>query len=710
MLPSQPTPAKSTRTEGSPAIAAPPQPIDVSDEEESDEHFFFQNGFFYCTFCFNKDTSPKTTLRHTGRGGTGVHGRYAQRSPAELRAAHAREHKTQQESPHAAAQRLFNQAPPNEVWAWALVDGNLSFSALSRPSLVAAFASLMPGRLPPKTPSPHELSAAVAALAAHLRVTLRERYAGMSCVLADDGGTLHRRPLLNLMVRPCRPGARTFFVSSRQVLDGTAATIAENVALVKTYVREKFGMIPIAIVSDNASAMAKGCAAEEDEEDDEAAELFETEPAEEEEEAEQVGAGEPFFLHICCWAHCLQLVIGDIARALPLATALLQRIGRLPRSLRQRVAAARAARGEATQRLIVPTATRWNSSTRAAARIIEFIPDLQNEGVGFEEPELRQLRLFVAVSAPLCWATTALQADAADLTATAGWLAKVRSEWNSAKDAAQNFPEQVRDTMLAVLSSAFAALLAREKKYLRNEALSALETLSATKPVEQDAARELGQLVLRFFKTTGCSFEGKIEEELEDFLFRQDEDRARSAEPAYWEECRSRFPLLARFRREVGTLLATEACVERSFQRQGDIWTARRNKLAATAMDDQMFIALNYVSLRTKVHEEEEKRKHKVDVTKDVVNKILSDLEEVRPRTPRPQRIRVNVRDLGLGKRVEVKFKIAKQQEKWFAGTIVKIVNDEKREFEVCWDEFLNPTERITLFRPLSFDHDWRFC
>jgi hypothetical protein len=144
-----------------------------------------------------------------------------------------------------AVDDLFGKQSPHELWAWAVVDGNLPYS-MAKPSLVAAFRAALPPELREKAridlPSAAELKAAIGNLAAKLRQQIRVKFQGFPCLLAVDGGTLHRITLLNFVVLPmCSSRVAPLFVCSRSVDDCTSRTITKEVLEVKKYVQTMFG-------------------------------------------------------------------------------------------------------------------------------------------------------------------------------------------------------------------------------------------------------------------------------------------------------------------------------------------------------------------------------------------------------------------------------------------------------------------------------------
>ena len=142
-----------------------------SDDEGPSDAYFFIDGYYYCKVCFHENGRPKTVMKKSGRGGSGLEGRYKARTDVASRIAHAKSHTAQKSSPHQAIgfDKLFGQGPPNEAWAWAVVDGCHSFSSFQKESLINAIRGACPASTTIKIPSTSELRAAVTALAAHLR-------------------------------------------------------------------------------------------------------------------------------------------------------------------------------------------------------------------------------------------------------------------------------------------------------------------------------------------------------------------------------------------------------------------------------------------------------------------------------------------------------------------------------------------------------------
>jgi hypothetical protein len=106
-----------------------------------------------------------------------------------------------------AAEHLFSNGR-GELWAWAVVDCNLSFS-IARPSFCEALRASIPPEFRAlarfSVPEAAEIKAEITNLATKLRQIVRLKYQGSPCLLALDGGTLHRTTLLNFMLLSVRP-------------------------------------------------------------------------------------------------------------------------------------------------------------------------------------------------------------------------------------------------------------------------------------------------------------------------------------------------------------------------------------------------------------------------------------------------------------------------------------------------------------------------
>jgi hypothetical protein len=143
--------------------------------------------------------------------------------------------------------------------------------------------------------------------------------------------------------------------------------------------------------------------------------MFTEEPPENEDEAEEEEGEAAFFVHVRSWSHVFQLLMGDVAKQLTTAVEVLRKVLHISRSTRDHVARLRIIAGKSTTKLIIPTVgirrLRWNSQTRSAARILDFVCELQEAGVLMN----CCVKVFVICTAPFAWATTKSQSDHATI-------------------------------------------------------------------------------------------------------------------------------------------------------------------------------------------------------------------------------------------------------------------------------------------------------
>jgi hypothetical protein len=572
----QPETPKRARDEAIIIDDATPTQRARSEEDVAMTGFVRLGDFWYCQKCFDDKGAPLKPTVSGGKRGEGLVGRFSSSSSPFARRKHYSTHASDISvsllSQATAAEHLFSNSR-GELWAWAVVDCNLPFS-IARPSLCEALRASIPPEFRAlarfSVPEAAEIKAEITSLATKLRQIVRLKYQGSPCLLALDGGTLHRTTLLNFMLLSVRPNSTPLFVVSRQVRDLTAATIKKTISEVASLVREVFGMIPVGIVSDNASAMARAIEDYDEDDDDDVAgaAMFTEDPPANEDEAEEEEGEANFFVHVRCWSHVFQLLIGDVAKQLPTAVEVLRKVLHISRSTRDHVARLRIIAGKSTTKLVIPTATRWNSQTRSAARILDFVCELQEAGVGLTVDEIVALKVFVICTAPFAWATTKAQSDHATIGTVRHLCSEIRDEFNAIKNQAQEFPESTRNMVLRVCAAAEAALLTREARYLTNTVTDALDTLESVNTLAASKWTALQKLVGSYYRTINVTRD--VEPEISLFRFRSDDERFRSNEESYWNsiQVKETYGLLQKFRSEMRGFLSTEACVERSFQRR----------------------------------------------------------------------------------------------------------------------------------------------
>jgi hypothetical protein len=239
----QPETPKRARDEAIIIDDATPTQRARSEEDVAMTGFVRLGDFWYCQKCFDDKGAPLKPTVSGGKRGEGLVGRFSSSSSPFARRKHYSTHASDISvsllSQATAAEHLFSNSR-GELWAWAVVDCNLPFS-IARPSLCEALRASIPPEFRAlarfSVPEAAEIKAEITNLATKLRQIVRLKYQGSPCLLALDGGTLHRTTLLNFMLLSVRPNSTPLFVVSRQVRDLTAATIKKTISEVASLVR-----------------------------------------------------------------------------------------------------------------------------------------------------------------------------------------------------------------------------------------------------------------------------------------------------------------------------------------------------------------------------------------------------------------------------------------------------------------------------------------
>jgi hypothetical protein len=300
------------------------------------------------------------------------------------------------------------------------------------------------------------------------------------------------------------------------------------------------------------------------------------------------------------------------------------------------------------------------------------------------------LKVFVVVTAPLCWSTDVLQSDAATITTALAELPKISAHFEKNKNEAQVFPPHVQDMMLNSIRVAEESLQRRKAQYLHNLFTLTLGQLESPNALSYDEIAALANTIRRYFRTVNFTIQGELDEEISKFNFRPDEARVK---PNYWSEEGKQLVLLSRFRKDIAQILCTEAACERSFAIEGDLWNKKRNRLSVSNVEDAVFVAMNFRKLRLKIQEHEMRHRspRQLEVGPTECERLVETLRDQAPRTPRAKRNLPNVNNITRGSCVEVKFYFKEGRamvEKWSTGVVVEVLANKKNEYRVCWDEY----------------------
>jgi hypothetical protein len=356
------------------------------------KHFWTEGKqFHFCRICHPGDVFNRFA-GSTGKGGAGIKGRFVYSTAPKTLRMHAEEHteaialarKNATNVQHSFSRVVTGITVPHQNWAIAIAMSGMAFSDVENAYIRAAIESNEP--LPQNR---EQATTAVTKLKQSLQLELKHKLHGCMVMLALDGGTLNRQSLLNFAMIPIPTSNGMtpvpYFVESVRVASSTANSIAGEVEKIIKLTSEVYGVKVIGMVTDNASNMVRA-ARELGGYDDEAEDdLDDTATADDpnaieawlaEERPEPLVQVSPtvstFFVHLRCWAHTLQLMIGDIAKQSQAAITAVKNLWCLPRATRNKLTAERMREGHTRTHLVRPAVTRWNSFTRAAITAIEF--------------------------------------------------------------------------------------------------------------------------------------------------------------------------------------------------------------------------------------------------------------------------------------------------------------------------------------------------
>jgi hypothetical protein len=182
------------------------------------------------------------------------------------------------------------------------------------------------------------------------------------------------------------------------------------------------------------------------------------------------------------------------------AVLAIRRVSSLPRGEKHKPKQLRVARGFQRVQLVRPAVTRWNSHTRAAARILEFEKELFTIAPLSPE-ETVSLKLFVLTTTPISWATDAVQGD--DATMLHAWrvLDALEARLQELEDITQDLPTETRQAMHEMLGIAKNSLHTRKAQYLVNDLSLFLRRTDATskEQLSPEESEWLASFVQRYF-------------------------------------------------------------------------------------------------------------------------------------------------------------------------------------------------------------------
>ena len=522
---SQPSPIARTPRRESSTIAinvdADSVPIDVDvndDPVDVKDNWVLHDGYWICKSCHPKAPALDPSKFKCKKDGVDVyHGRLRKGTPNRTVKDHnemclkkqtkpSPKKLLEYEKPGARAAAGLRMAMPirDEAWACAIVFSEISYRQLECPYFEGALQYAKPK-------DRRTAKAVVAALYNKVYTKMAADLHGKAVLLCLDGGTCNRTTLINFTVCPVSTVAHSHgsernvrFLTSTAVPNGTADEIRIAINGAKDKL-EAMGAVCVGACTDNASAMAAALRedielpgheealdeeiAGEEGEDPDLDELFDFSAVEQSPDADDsqlfdddIQDESPgFFVHIRCWCHTFQLVVGDLAGLPQLDPGmnLMKTILGLSRGERKILQDQAIASGMTRTRLVQPACTRWNSYTRAAFRILELHDVIARLHPTKVKPgEWFSLRLFVAVTAPLAWATDNLQADDATIETAREMMRKVRGALDDVDEEALKIKkQQVQSAVQSVIQHARQRLALREEAYLTNDVTRLLALL-----------------------------------------------------------------------------------------------------------------------------------------------------------------------------------------------------------------------------------------
>ena len=489
-----------------------------------------------------------------------------------------------------------------------------------------------------KALGPKRLTSECELLSRKMRKDAYESMIGKSVLLLIDGGTINRRTLLNICIA-CGP--QTFFWKSLRVGSLCALTVKECVQVVVADLLDH-GSYPIGCISDNASAMLKAVREA-------------TEPVEEEQTDGQSGEMsdenvwtptaiappriEGFWIGVSCWAHTLQLVIGDAFKRNKIvqkAFAVVQDLGCISRSSRFKLECVQREASEPggkPKAIIYGCDTRWNSKIRACVRILELAPFFAIACPEFKvtPDDFYAVAVTAVTLMPLAWATDSIQSDKCVITNAAAIMDSTKAHYitllaHAPSSAARDVNEVVDDVKRSllnrwpILNNLFVQLNAFFNPSVHD---SGLTTDQVQKYVEQYWAPRKSDVEL-----------GEISRQVATAL-RKYSTRNLAEERNYWARHILEAPFLLRFIDDMDACVVTEGAVERSFAAEGRLFSKSRVALSEANCEHRTFVNFNSNLLsKGNSREKRPREMRSEDVTVEEWLRMVSQLDPIAP-TPK---------------------------------------------------------------------------
>ena len=563
----------------------------------------------------------------------------------------------------------------------------------------------------------------IAEVAAGFRRTLLERLAGESVIIAVDGGTIQRQPLLNFCVAG---GGVVYFWRSFPVANMTADTIHERTKDVRDELLA-CGVFPIGVVSDNASAMvrmaanmasatrADGDSDDEPEQEVEAAALNSDSDSTSESDdefqpqdlskvfGEALGRFDGFFHHIRCWTHTLQLLFSDmrrqcrdVAQAFAITSDVLAKCS------------VRKVRSKLPKLPPRPCATRWNSLVRTVVWCVENVEAINAVSPRrISERDLQKLKIAAVLLVPVCWATDVSQSDGFTAERAPELLQTLKK--NISYIGTVTIAPQVQRRLRSGAAILSHCIQEREKECFSNHFVDLLRFFDPELGDTEQTPSTVVENILAFWRLKNVGTDkGAVEEALVKFANRTAGDKN------FWTSKKLMYPRVSQFVDEIRAALQTEACVERSFAAQTNVIRSAP-RIHSKTCNDRLFISINASRIEREVPAKDSpKVGHDVVLCvakgnimthlkwKELIFTFAGEEPGVDGRVTRAMQRHETAANIGVATRVSVAFRVDGVL-KYFPGTIVGRVGPDN--YKIVYD---SNAEKVEVFKPLSADDDWK--
>ena len=542
--------------------------------------------------------------------------------------------------------------------------------------------------------------------AAKLRAAIFSAVKSEPAIMAIDGGTILRTCYLNFCFAA---KGRVFFLKTLKVQRLDKATVQAEVNIAR-HELESEGINVVGLVTDNASAMmvvAEPHSESDDNNDDgdadAAAKPLDIHFEEDSDEAK-------FFYHVRCWCHSFQLVLKDAQKKSARIEDAFDCVTQLCRVLCNRKAKSKLnevlrSKGVAHPCLQPPAVTRWNSFVRCMVQVLpiaQHINQVVERASIIDEVQMLNLKIAVLVLAPVCWATDVAQSDHFTAAAARDLIAATNAHLEWLKTIAYTDGVVKREIATAV-DTVIASINARLPTNFRNRFNALSDFFDPTQHENDEMYESVAVDAVTYWE--GCKVEvneGNIREGLMKYKNRNGMERQMST-AEYWNSKALQYSTLAEFATCIGSMLQSEACVERSFMSQSLVMRPDRNRLGNSSMNAQLFLKINAHKLDTPTAQtkgtpwlcEKDWRELALCLAAPEGN----TLDEMVTRSASRHTDAMNIQ---VGSRVAVAFKIGGGESQEFFGTVV---SSQRGKYRIVYDS--NP-EKVEEFLPLTQDNEYR--